>query len=72
MPEPLAISAVSGEGVQALLRRAADLLAELPPPRGWKTSSRSFRRRGEEDMSFSIEREPDGAYGCAAGASSAS
>ena len=28
--EPLAISAATGEGVQAVLRRAADLLAELP------------------------------------------
>ena len=60
--DPLAISAVSGEGVQALLRRAAGTLAELPPaPRLEEVQPLSPPTR-EEDMSFSVERDMDGAW----------
>ena len=60
--EPIAISAVSGEGVQALLRRAADTLAELPPPPRLEDVQPLLPPTREEDMSFSVEREPDGGY----------
>jgi GTPase len=60
--EPLAISAVSGEGVQALLRRTADLLAELPPAPRFEEVQPLIPPTREEDMSFSVERDPDGAY----------
>ena len=60
--EPMAISAVSGEGVQSLLRRAADMLAELPPPPRLEDVQPLLPPTREEDMSFSVEREPDGAY----------
>jgi GTPase len=60
--EPLAISAVSGEGVQALLRRTADLLAELPPTPRLEDVQPLVPPTREEDMSFYIERDPDGAY----------
>ncbi len=60
--DALAISAVSGEGVQALLRRAADTLAELPPaPKLEEVQPLSPPTR-EEDMSFSIERDMDGGW----------
>lgn len=60
--EPLAISAVSGEGVQTLLRRVADLLAELPAAPRFEDVQPLIPPTREEDMSFSIERDPDGAY----------
>ena len=60
--EPLSISAVSGQGVQELLRRAADTLAELPPPERLEDVQPLAPPTREEDMSFSIEREPDGAW----------
>jgi GTP-binding protein len=60
--DPIAISAVSGEGVQSLLRRAADMLAELPPPPRLEDVQPLLPPTREEDMSFAIEREPDGAY----------
>ncbi len=62
VPEPLAISAVSGEGVQVLLRRAADTLAELPPPPRLEDVQPLSPPTREEDMSFSIERDMDGAW----------
>lgn len=62
VPEPLAISAVSGEGVQALLRCAADTLAELPPPPKLEDVQPLSPPTREEDMSFSVERDMDGAW----------
>ena len=62
VPEPMAISAVSGEGVQSLLRRAADTLAELPPPPRLEDVQPILPPTREEDMSFSIQRDPDGGY----------
>lgn len=65
--EPLAISAATGEGVAVLLRRAADLLAELraagllaagETPAG----PRETGLPRPEDKSFTISRDPDGAY----------
>jgi GTP-binding protein len=61
--EPLAISAATGEGVQSVLRRAADLLAELPAP---EASAAGEMVRPKlmipEDKSFTVTRDPDGAY----------
>ncbi len=62
VPEPMAISAVSGEGVQALLRRAADTLAELPPPPKLGDVQPLSPPTREEDMSFSIEHDMDGTW----------
>jgi len=61
--EPMAISAVSGEGVEALLRRIADALAELPRelPQEPAAAPR-VSAAPETDKSFTIEREPDGAW----------
>lgn len=60
--EPLAISAVSGEGVDALLQRAAQWLAELPPPPRLADVQPLVPLTDEEDMAFSITREDDGAW----------
>lgn len=60
--DALAISAVSGEGVQALLRRAADTLAELPPAPKLEDVQPLSPPTREEDMSFSVERDMDGAW----------
>jgi GTP-binding protein len=60
--EPLAISAVSGEGVDALLRRAATLLAELPPPAPLADVAPIAPVPSEVDKSFAIEREADGGW----------
>jgi GTP-binding protein len=75
--EPLATSAVSGEGVDVLLHRAAGVLAELPavlpaapaePPPviapGAEEPALSLSKgpQGAEDKSFTIEREPDGGW----------
>ncbi|OIO97427.1 MAG: GTPase ObgE [Anaerolineae bacterium CG2_30_64_16] len=60
--EPLAISAVTGEGVEALLYRMADLLAELPPPLPLPEIEAVPDLTPEEDMSFTIERDMDGAW----------
>ena len=62
LAEPLAISAVSGEGVEALLHRAAQLLAELPPPPRLADVQPLMPPTAEEDMSFSVTREEDGAW----------
>jgi len=60
--DPLAISAVSGEGVQALLRRAADTLAELPPAPRLEEVQPLLPPTREEDMSFLVERDMDGVW----------
>ena len=66
--EPLAISAVTGEGVEALLRRAADMLAELPreplaaSETGLLPEQERTGQRMVEDKSFTIERDTDGAW----------
>jgi GTP-binding protein len=59
--EPLAISAVTGEGVEALLRRAASTLIELPPGPVIAAPEVTVVTP-EDDMSFTIEREQDGAW----------
>jgi GTPase len=60
--EPLAISAATGEGVDALLRRAATLLAGLPPPPPLADVAPIAPIAPEVDKSFTIEREADGAW----------
>jgi GTP-binding protein len=68
--EPMAISAATGEGVQVLLRRAADALAELPREPSVESEdeankpgfSQKVSLSSAEDKSFSIERDPDGAW----------
>jgi GTP-binding protein len=60
--EPLAISAATGEGVDALLRRAAALLAKLPPPPPLAEVAPIAPIAPEVDKSFAIEREADGAW----------
>ena len=71
--EPMAISAVSREGVEALLRRAADTLAELPKELPISDDETALVGYGPEfsgrsglsaaaDKSFTIERDVDGAW----------
>lgn len=61
--EPLAISAATGEGAQAVLRRAADLLAEMPASAAVPTATpRQPAAASVEDKSFTIARDADGAY----------
>ncbi|MDQ1301784.1 MAG: GTPase, partial [Chloroflexota bacterium] len=63
--EPLAISAATGEGVQPVLRCAADLLAELPAPLAAGETPQPSARPNlmiPEDKSFTVVRDPDGAY----------
>jgi GTP-binding protein len=68
--EPLAISAATGEGVEALLRRAAALLAELPPPlaarqdedTAFPPKSGPARVEEVEDKSFAIIRDADATW----------
>ncbi|MBC8447189.1 MAG: GTPase ObgE [Chloroflexi bacterium] len=57
--EPMAISAVSGEGVPALMRRVAGLLEALPPPAAAAEALPVFRLP-EDEAAFTIEREGDG------------
>lgn len=60
--EPQAISAVSGEGVDALLARAASLLRELPPPPRLEDVQPLATPTSGEDMSFTVTRDGDGAW----------
>jgi GTP-binding protein len=66
--EPLAISAATGEGVTGLVRQAADLLKELPPPLPMEViapvlpASRAEDGVHSGDRSFTIAQEPDGAW----------
>ncbi len=71
--EPMAISAVSREGVEALLRRAADTLAELPKELPISDDEAALVGDGPEfagrsglptatDKSFTVERDVDGAW----------
>ncbi len=62
MTEPLAISAVSGEGVEALLRRAADALAELPRRLAPAAAEPAVARAPAEDKTFAVQREHDGGW----------
>jgi GTP-binding protein len=57
--DPMAISAVSGEGVTALMRRVADLLETLPPAPEEEAAT-AVLRPPEDEGSFVIEREGDG------------
>ena len=57
--EAHAISAVSGEGVQALMRRAFELLDTLPPAEPSVEGPAVFRPAEKEDA-FAVEREADG------------
>ncbi len=57
--EAQAISAVTGQGVQALLRRAFELLRSLPPTELAPESPALFRP-AERDDAFTIEWEADG------------
>jgi GTP-binding protein len=68
---PLAISAVTGEGVEAVLRRAAAALSELPAPGPIEEEHKpgflekpglSVGLSAVEDKSFIVERERDGAW----------
>ena len=58
--EPMAISAVSGEGVPALMRRVAGLLETLPPPLAAAAAALPVFRLPEDEAAFTIEREGDG------------
>jgi GTP-binding protein len=57
---PLAISAVSGEGVETLLREAAKMLSELPPPEPLDESVPVFGP-SEDETEFSVAWE-EGAW----------
>jgi len=57
--EAYAISAVSGQGVQPLMRRAFDLLQSLPSPEPPGEQVAVFRPAGREEA-FTIVREADG------------
>lgn len=54
--EPMAISALTGQGVQLLLRRAMTLLDELPEPVSLADEPMIYRPDIDEDF-FEIERE---------------
>lgn len=54
--EPLAVSALTGEGVQTLLRRAVAMLDELPEPATLADEPVIYRPEIDEDY-FEIERE---------------
>jgi GTPase len=62
--EPLAVSALAGENVDTLLRRAAAMLAEMPAPPPHDESRAPVRTviTPEEDKSFSVQRERDGGW----------
>ncbi len=60
--QPIAISAVTGQGVDVLLRRVAGLLAELPPPEPLEEVVPIVVSNPEDDMRFEIVREADGAW----------
>ncbi len=55
-----AISAVSGEGMEAVLWRAAQVLESLPPLPKAETDEVPVYRPGEDPREFTIERLPDG------------
>jgi GTPase len=60
--ESLAVSALSGENLDTLLRRVAATLAELPAPQPDSAAPARPILAPEEDKSFRISREPDGAW----------
>jgi len=57
--EPMAISAVSGEGVTPLLRRVADALETLPPS-PVESETMTVFRVPEDESAFTVEREGEG------------
>lgn len=63
--EPLAISAATGDGTQAVLRRAADLLAELPvafPEADQPGLAEKSAPVEPEDKSFTVVRSAEGVW----------
>ncbi len=58
--EAHAISAISGQGVPALMRRTFDLLQSLPPPEPADEEMALFRPAEEAEEAFTIVREADG------------
>jgi GTP-binding protein len=60
--EPMIVSAVTGEGIDTLLRRTATRLAELPPPPPLAEITPLAPVPPEVDKSFTVEREPDGGW----------
>jgi GTP-binding protein len=60
--EPLAISAVTGDGVTALLRRAADTLAALPPAQPMIEIAPMAPLMRAEARSFTIEKDANGIW----------
>jgi len=57
--DPMAISAVTGEGVRPLLRRVADLVEKLPPSPPVAETTTVFRVP-EDEGAFAVEREGEG------------
>ncbi len=57
----MAISAVTGEGVRALLYAVAHALAKLPPPPAVETP-KVYRPLEEDERTFTVEQEPDGTW----------
>ncbi len=60
--DPLPVSALTGENLDALLRRAVAVLAELPAPEPAAEAPVRPVLAPEEDKSFAIAREPDGTW----------
>ena len=57
--DPMAISAVTGEGVTPLMRRVADLLETLPPS-SLEPETTTVFRVPEDESAFSVGREGEG------------
>ena len=57
--EAYAISAVTGQGVRELMRRAFEVLRSLPPPEPMEEEPTVFRPAEREDT-FTVEREGNG------------
>jgi GTPase len=61
--EPLIVSAATGENLDALLHRAAEMLAELPlPPRAADQVPVTPFVTPDDDAQFTIERAGDGTW----------
>ncbi len=57
--EPLAISAVTGEGVQEMLRRVVRMLEEVPEPARVQPAPARVWRLEEDEDHFTIERDEE-------------